>query len=260
MKNEENYLNNMDFEDKAYLLSLLENIYSCSLDNLLLSIKNFNSDFVSMKMEYRTNQYESNGSTNEQVFSGIKIIKVYSLLSIFKEKYFHNEDIENTFTIDCNLVINQCYKILFMKDCSNNNLDINNENKELNIIINAIFSKYIDDDINSFSKFKNFVDGNKENLISVNLNYENFQKYFRTVVKFYIFENNFKYIYKLLEKKEKKILTTELIVTLNKICRGLSETNIFYIIAKKFIELIGPNLISLTKTDYYIMCIRSLNI
>ena len=260
MKNEENYLSNMDFEDKAYLLSLLENVYSCSIDNLLSSIKNFNSHFVSMKMEYRTNQYESNGSTNEQVFSGIKIIKAFSLLSIFKEKYFHNEDIENTFTIDCNLVINQCYKILFMKDCSNNNLDINNENKELNIIINAIFSKYIDDDINSFSKFKNFVDGNKENLISVNLNYENFQKYFRTVVKFYIFENNFKYIYKLLEKKEKKILTTELIVTLNKICRGLSETNIFYIIAKKFIELIGPNLISLTKTDYYIMCIRSLNI
>ena len=90
MKNDESYLNNMDFEDKVYLLSLLVNVYSASLESLLPSIKTFNSDFVAMKMEYKTNQYESNGSTNEQVFSALKIIKVYSYLSIFKEKYFHN--------------------------------------------------------------------------------------------------------------------------------------------------------------------------
>jgi len=258
MKNDESYLSNMDFEDKVYLLSLLVNVYSASLESLLPSIKTFNSDFVAMKMEYKTNQYESNGSTNEQVFSALKIIKVYSYLSIFKEKYFHNEEIENTFTVDCNLVINQCYKILFMKDSSKKNLDNNGENKELNILINAIFSSFLGDNINSFVKFKNCIDGNKDNF-SLNLNYETFQKYFRIIVKFYLFKNNFKNIFKLLEKKE-KVLTAELIVTLNKICRGLTEINTFYIIAKKFIELIDPNIITLTKIDFYIMCIRALNI
>ncbi len=248
MKNEENILTKIDLEEKSIILDMYENSLKFK-ENLVGNFNELNSCLISSKILFKSNSLEHNGSPNEIVSSNSKIIKIFSLLNFFKFKYFHTSESEINFNTDVNLIIYKIYKILFQ---SGNKKIIN----DLNILIKIIFYKFFGENILIFDNFKDYIDVKSSNN---NLNYENFQKYFRTIVKFYIFQNNFKYIFTILEKKE-KILTTELIATLNKICKGLSETNIFYIIAKKFIELIGSNSVSLTKSDFYIMCIRSLNI
>ena len=59
-------------------------------------------------------------------------------------------------------------------------------------------------------------------------------------------------------EKNEKILTAELIICLNKINRGLNENNLFYIISKKFNELIDVDKINLNKKEFYQICLKSL--
>jgi hypothetical protein len=246
MKNEENILTKIDLEEKSIILDMYENSLKFK-ENLVGNFNELNSCLISSKILFKSNSLEHNGSPNEIVSSNSKIIKIFSLLNFFKFKYFHTSESEINFNTDVNLIIYKIYKILFQ---SGNKKIIN----DLNILIKIIFYKFFGENILIFDNFKDYIDVKSSNN---NLNYENFQKYFKIIVKFFIFKDNFENIFQILEKNE-KILTAELIICLNKINRGLNENNLFYIISKKFNELIDVDKINLNKKEFFQICLKSL--
>lgn len=264
--NNDSLLSKIDFESKTCLLNMLDNVITSSPDKLIHAMSIFNSSFLSNKLFCKINQYEHNGSPNTQVISSIKIIKIFCMINIYKQKYFFVEENINNFNTDLNLVNHYCYKMITSNDQESTT---KNEATELDILTNIFMSKYIDD--LSFDKLKSLLDSaevpsEKDKKANANsqmnclnkFSYENFQKYFKIMIKFYIFIDNYEYLFNLLEKKD-KVMTAELTICLNKLNRGLTEANYGYMITKRFIELIDTTQIFLSKEEYYTMFLRSLN-
>lgn len=191
MKNDkESYLSKLNFEDKSYILSLYESINKNPLDNLLSTIKPFWNILSTIKLKLKAEEHPSNGLPKEEVLSTVKLFLIFSELSLFQSKYEHNPEIDQNFLIESSLLINDIYKLLSLKD---NNYSLNEKEgkTELDIILDFIFIKYIDG-IHSYFDFVNLVENqtkknNKENIGNSNtlLSYEQFQKYFKIVIKFF---------------------------------------------------------------------------
>lgn len=261
--NNDSLLSKIDFENKTCLLNMLDNVVTSTPDKLIQSMSIFNSSFLSNKLFCKINQYEHNGSPNTQVISSIKIIKIFCMINIYKQKYFFVEENISNFNTDLNLLNHYCYKMITANDQESTT---KNEATELDILTNVFMSKYIED--LSYDKLKNLLDyaegpidkeknNNQMNCLN-KFSYENFQKYFKILIKFFIFIDNYEYLFKLLEKKD-KVMTAELTICLNKLNRGLTEANYGYMITKRFIELIDTTQIFLSKEEYYTMLLRSLN-
>jgi len=262
MKNEkESYLSKLNFEDKGYLLSLYESINKSPLDNLITTIKPFMSMLSTVKLKLKAEEHPSNGLPKEEVLSAVKVFLILSEISLFQSKFEHNAEIESNFLIDSSLLINEIYKLLSLKD--NNYSDNNSKKNELDIIIDFIFSKYIEG-IHNYFDFVNLVENqmkknNKENVNSNTLlSYEQFQKYFKVVLKFFIFSKGFERIYNGVIKND-KLMTAELIACYNKVIKNLNESNLFYLVAKKIVDMIETSQVTIDKNKYYSICIRALS-
>ena len=254
MKNEKDtYFTKLNFEDKSYLLSLYESINKNPLDNLLTTIK----------LKLKAEEHPSNGLPKEEVLSAVKLFLIFSEISLFQSKFEHNPEIEQNFLIESSLLINDIYKLLSLKD---NNYSLNEKEgkTELDIILDFIFIKYIDG-IHSYFDFVNLVENqtkknNKENIGNSNtlLSYEQFQKYFKIVIKFFLFSKGFERVYYCLNKND-KLNTNEIVFCYNKIIKNLNESNLFYIVAKKIVDMIDTSQTHIDKNKYYSICIRALS-
>jgi hypothetical protein len=262
MKNEkETYLSKLNFEDKAYLLSLYESINKNPLDNLITTIKPFMSMLSTIKLKLKSEEHPSNGLPKEEVLSAVKVFLIFSEISLFQSKFEHNSEVESNFLIDSSLLINDIYKLLSLKD--SNYLDnSNNKKNELDIIIDFIFSKYVEG-IHNYFDFVNLVENqtkkNKDNVNSNTLlSYEQFQKYFKVVLKFFIFSKGFERIYNGVVKND-RLMTAEIIACYNKVIKNLNESNLFYLVAKKIVDMIDTAQVTIDKNKYYSICIRALS-
>ncbi len=264
MKNDkESYLSKLNFEDKTYLLSLYESINKNPLDNLLSSIKPFWNMLSTIKLKLKAEEHPSNGLPKEEVLSAVKLFLIFSEISLFQSKFEHNPEIEQNFLIESSLLINDIYKLLSLKD-NNYSLSEKEGKSELDIIIEFIFNKYIDG-IHNYFDFVNLVENqtkknNKENIGNSNtlLSYEQFQKYFKVVLKFFIFSKGFERIYNGVIKND-KLMTAELIACYNKVIKNLNESNLFYLVAKKIVDMIETSQVTIDKNKYYSICIRALS-
>jgi hypothetical protein len=264
MKNDkESYLSKLNFEDKSYILSLYESINKNPLDNLLSTIKPFWNILSTIKLKLKAEEHPSNGLPKEEVLSTVKLFLIFSELSLFQSKYEHNPEIDQNFLIESSLLINDIYKLLSLKD---NNYSLNEKEgkTELDIILDFIFIKYIDG-IHSYFDFVNLVENqtkknNKENIGNSNtlLSYEQFQKYFKIVIKFFLFSKGFERVYYCLNKND-KLNTNEIVFCYNKIIKNLNESNLFYIVAKKIVDMIDTSQTHIDKNKYYSICIRALS-
>ena len=264
MKNDkESYLSKLNFEDKSYLLSLYESINKNPLDNLLSTIKPFWNILSTIKLKLKAEEHPSNGLPKEEVLSTVKLFLIFSELSLFQSKYEHNPEIDQNFLIESSLLINDIYKLLSLKD---NNYSLNEKEgkTELDIILDFIFIKYIDG-IHSYFDFVNLVENqtkknNKENIGNSNtlLSYEQFQKYFKIVIKFFLFSKGFERVYYCLNKND-KLNTNEIVFCYNKIIKNLNESNLFYIVAKKIVDMVDTSQTHIDKNKYYSICIRALS-
>ena len=264
MKNDkESYLSKLNFEDKSYILSLYESINKNPLDNLLTTIKPFWNLLSTIKLKLKAEEHPSNGLPKEEVLSTVKLFLIFSELSLFQSKYEHNPEIDQNFLIESSLLINDIYKLLSLKD---NNYSLNEKEgkTELDIILDFIFIKYIDG-IHSYFDFVNLVENqtkknNKENIGNSNtlLSYEQFQKYFKIVIKFFLFSKGFERVYYCLNKND-KLNTNEIVFCYNKIIKNLNESNLFYIVAKKIVDMVDTSQTHIDKNKYYSICIRALS-
>ena len=258
MKNEkESYLSKLNFEDKAYLLSIYESINKYPLDNLITTIKPFMSMLSTIKLKLKAEEHPSNGLPKEEVLS---TVKVFSEISLLQSKFERDSEIESNFVIDSSLLINDIYKLLSLKDT---NYSDNNKKNELDIIIEFIFSKYIEG-VHNYFDFVNMVENqtkkNNKEVVNSNtlLSYEQFQKYFKVVIKFFIFMKGFERVYNGVIKSD-KLATTELVNCYNKIIKNLNESNLFYLVAKKIVDMIDTTQTTIDKNKYYSICIRALS-
>ena len=264
MKNEKDtYFTKLNFEDKSYLLSLYESINKNPLDNLLTTMKPFWNMLSTIKIKLKAEEHPSNGLPKEEVLSSVKLLLIFSEISLFQSKYEHNPEIEQNFLTESSLLINDIYKLLSLKD---NNYSLNEKEgkTELDIILDFIFIKYIDG-IHSYFDFVNLVENqtkknNKENIGNSNtlLSYEQFQKYFKIVIKFFLFSKGFERVYYCLNKND-KLNTNEIVFCYNKIIKNLNESNLFYIVAKKIVDMIDTSQTHIDKNKYYSICIRALS-
>ena len=261
MKNDkESFLSKLNFEEKGYLLSLYDSINKAPLDNLITTIKPFMSMFSTIKLKLKAEEHPSNGLPKEEVLSAVKVFLIVSEISLFQSKFEHNAEIESNFLIDSSLLINDIYKLLSLKE---RNYSDSNKKNELDIVIDFIFSKYIDG-IHNYFDFVNMVENldkkNSKEAINSNtlLSYEQFQKYFKVVIKFFIFAKGFERVYNTVIKND-KLMTAELIACFNKIIKNLNESNLFYLVAKKIVDMIDTSQITIDKDKYYSICIRALS-
>ena len=260
MKNEnESLLSKINFEDKGYLLSLYESINKSPLDNLMTTIKPFMSMLSTIKLKLKAEEHPSNGLPKEEVLSAVKVFLILSEICLFQSKFEHNAEIESNFVIDSSLLINDIYKLLSLKDT---NYSDNNKKNELDIIIDFIFAKYIEG-IHNYFDFVNLVENQtKKNKEIVNsntlLSYEQFQKYFKVVIKFFLFCKGLDRIYNGVVKND-KLMTAELICCFNKVIKNLNESNLFYLVAKKIVDMIDTSQATIDKNKYYSICIRALS-
>jgi hypothetical protein len=261
MKNDkESFLSKLNVEEKGYLLSLYDSINKAPLDNLITTIKPFMSMFSTIKLKLKAEEHPSNGLPKEEVLSAVKVFLIVSEISLFQSKFEHNAEIESNFLIDSSLLINDIYKLLSLKE---RNYSDSNKKNELDIVIDFIFSKYIDG-IHNYFDFVNMVENldkkNSKEAINSNtlLSYEQFQKYFKVVIKFFIFAKGFERVYSTVIKND-KLMTAELIACFNKIIKNLNESNLFYLVAKKIVDMIDTSQITIDKDKYYSICIRALS-
>ena len=259
----ETYFTKLNFEDKSYLLSLYENINKNPLDNLLTTIKPFWNMLSTIKLKLKAEEHPSNGLPKEEVLSSVKLFLIFSEISLFQSKYEHNPEIEQNFLIESSLLINEIYKLLSLKD-NNYSLSEKEGKSELDIIIDFIFSKYVDG-IHNYFDFVNLLENqlkknNKENPNNSNtlLSYEQFQKYFKIVIKFFIFSKGFERVFNCINKND-KLVTNEIVFCYNKIIKGLNESNLFYIVAKKIVDMVDTSQTNIDKNKYYSICIRALS-
>ena len=260
MENEkESYLSKINFEDKGYLLSIYESINKAPLDNLITTIKPFMSMFSTIKLKLRAEEHPSNDLPKEDVQSAVKVFLIISEISLFQSKFEHNSEIESNFMIDSSLIINDIYKLLSLKDTNYSD----GKKNELDIIIEFIFSKYLDGIHNYFDfvyMVENQTKKNNKEIVNSNtlLSYEQFQKYFKVIIKFFIFMKGFERVYNGVVKND-KLMTAELIGCYNKVIKNLNESNLFYLVAKKIVDMIDTTHVTIDKTKYYSICIRALS-
>ena len=290
MKNDDSILPKLDFEDKTILLSMLDNIISStSNENLLKKISKFTSCLFSQKLIQKIKEYEKKNSsqiqTTQNMTSSIKILKIFCILQIYKTKFYHSEDYEKNILTDINLVIHSIYKLLSTSDKNEHEIQLKNDSNELDIITNIILNKYIltktlnSNQIITFDALKKLLDSNEKelnlNFLSDdkqnskklngqtvtssfnNFSYDTFNKYFRILVKFYVFRDNFNHLFNVLQKNN-KLMSAELIICINKLIRGLNDSNGMYLISKKFLDMIDSNQIYISKEEFYIMFLRAI--
>jgi hypothetical protein len=264
-------LNKLPANDSVTLLKIL----------FLLEIRKLN--FIEAKLNSNSNSYASNNNNNvltSPTFSSSKTITrkefsssqiINSVGSIKETSVNCNLDSINSAnkisTSDCNELSYEVYSLLF--DPNSNEIKMNILDSITHLILGEFLS--LNNSIVTFEKYTNLIEGitsnsttisgNMKALLIPKISFEIFLKYFKILIYFFFYSENYKQIFSILDSENKnKILGAELIVCFNKLIRNLEENNIFIIFTKKFMGLIDSNQIYLTKYEYYSTLTKSLSI
>jgi hypothetical protein len=261
--------------------------------HFLLEIKKIN--FIEEKLNPKeTHNHNLTSSTNNILANSTKFsvrkdkdsisYQVINTVSSIKEKEnntTHTPDSINSANklsnSECNDISYAVYSLLF--DINTNEIKINLLDSVTHIILGEFIGIGQSNSQNNnvtFEKFMNLIEGNNystnnnssnENTNSIKalllpkISFEIFLKYFKILIFFYFYSDNYKRIFTILDPDFKqKILTAELVVTFNKLTRNLEENNIFIIFTKKFLGLLDNNQIYLSKIEYFTILIKSLSI
>ena len=82
MKNEENILSKIDFEEKSFLLDSFENSLKLK-ENLISNFNELNSSLFSSKIIFKSNCIEHNGSPNEIGDREYNLISEFNFKTVF---------------------------------------------------------------------------------------------------------------------------------------------------------------------------------
>ncbi len=163
-------------------------------------------------------------------------------------------------SFDISELIYTIYKMLL--DENSNEIRINELNGLFQIVFNEISSAF------TYEQFTCILDGsfnststNIPNFRNSKITFENFLKNFKVFLYYIVYSEKYLLIFEILDFEEKKkILTAELIVSLNKILRNLDENNIYISFTKIFLEQIDSNQVFISKSDFLCLLIKSLYI
>ena len=73
-----------------------------------------------------------------------------------------------------------------------------------------------------------------------------------------MFAKGFEKVYQCVNKSD-KLITNDIVFSYNKIIKNLNESNLFYIVAKKIVDMIDTSQTTIDKSKYYSICIRALS-
>ena len=78
------------------------------------------------------------------------------------------------------------------------------------------------------------------------------------MIKLFIFVKGFEKVFYCINKND-KLMTAEIIACYNKVIKNLNESNLFYLVAKKIVDMIDTTQVTIDKNKYYSICIRALS-
>ncbi len=242
------------------------------------NIKIFNSFLFSIKLENKLNSITSGENIVDKKSCFYRLTLILNLLNKFKIS-FHSNDYEELViykieTTELNQICHNIYKLLLddQGDIIVKDIDI-----LLHLLIHQYFGKFnfetlmnlVENHNNSTSgstnsnstKLKSHNHNN--NNANTNLNkitFEVFSKYFKHIINFYLFSEKFDFIFKLLEIENKaKILTAELFACINKIIRGVEDSNHLTQSLKRFLDSLNQDAVHVKKYDFFIGLLKAIN-
>jgi len=236
------------------------------------NFKIFNSFLFSIKLENKL-QTIINTDNIDKKFTYYRITLILNILNKFKIS-FHSNDYEELVlykieTTELNQICHNIYKLLLddQGDIIVKDIDV-----LLYLLISPYFGKFNFESLmslvenhnnNSNSNQSSSIKMKTNNNNNTNLNkitFEVFSKYFKHIINFYLFSEKFDFIFKLLDSENKgKILTAELIVCINKITRGVEDSNHLTQSLKRFLDSLNQDAVYVKKIDFFIGLLKAIN-
>lgn len=236
------------------------------------NLKIFNSFLFSIKLENKLQSLTSSDNIDKKS-SYYRITLILNILNKFKISFYSNDYEELVLykieTTELNQICHNIYKLLLddqgdiiVKDIdlliyllTNSYFGKFNFESLMALVENHNNSSSISTQSSSLSKLKT---NNNTNLNKIT--FEVFSKYFKHIINFYLFSEKFDFIFKLLDAESKgKILTAELIVCINKITRGVEDSNHLTQSLKRFLESLNPEATHVKKIDFFIGLLKAIN-
>lgn len=235
------------------------------------NFKIFNSFLFSIKLENKLQSFTPSDSIDKKS-SHYRLTLILNILNKFKIS-FHSNDYEELVlykieTTELNQICHNIYKLLLD---DHGDIIIKDIDTLMYLLINPYFGKFnfeslmalVENHNNSSSTSTQSSSKLKTNNNNTNLNkmtFEVFSKYFKHIINFYLFSEKFDFIFKLLDTENKgKILTAELIVCINKITRGVQDSNHLTQSLKRFLESLNQEATHVKKFDFFIGLLKAIN-
>jgi len=235
------------------------------------NFKIFNSFLFSIKLENKLQSFTSSDNIDKKS-SYYRITLILNILNKFKIS-FHSNDYEELVlykieTTELNQICHNIYKLLLDDQ---GDIIVKDIDTVMYLLTYSYFGKFnfeslmaiVENHNNPFSTLNSSSNKLKTNNNNINLNkitFEIFSKYFKHVINFYLFSEKFDFIFKLLDNESKgKILTAELIVCINKITRGVEDSNHLTQSLKRFLESLSEEATHVKKFDFFIGLLKAIN-
>lgn len=239
------------------------------------NFKIFNSFLFSIKLENKLQSILTTDNIDKKS-SFYRITSILNILNKFKIS-FHSNDYEELVlykieTTELNQICHNIYKLLLDDQ---GDIIIKDIDTLIYLLTNPYIGKFNFESLMSLvenhnisgnlststSKTKTATTNNNSNNINLNkITFEVFSKYFKHIINFYLFSEKFDFIFKLLDQENKgKILTAELIVCINKITRGVEDSNHLTQSLKRFLDSLNQEAVYVKKIDFFIGLLKAIN-
>ena len=235
------------------------------------NFKIFNSFLFSIKLENKLQSIQSTDNVDKKS-SYYRLTLILNILNKFKIS-FHSNDYEELVlykieTTELNQICHNIYKLLLDDQ---GDIIVKDIDTLLYLLTFPFFGKFNFETLMSLVENHNSSSNStqssstklKTNNNNTNLNkitFEVFSKYFKHIINFYLFSEKFDFIVKLLDPDNKgKILTAELIVCINKITRGVEDSNHLTQSLKRFLDSLNQEAIHVKKIDFFIGLLKAIN-
>ena len=268
----------VDYETKLTFMNLFDKLLkddSKTGEDLTIeeniNFKIFNSFLFSVKLENKLQSILITDNVDKKS-SYYRLTVILNILNKFKIS-FHSNDYDElvVYKIDSTELNQICHIIYKYLLDDQGDIIIKDIDSLLCLLIYNFFGKFNFESLISIVENHNNSSGNtssttsklkaNNNTICLNkITFEVFSKYFKHIINFYLFSDKFENIFKLLDQENKnKILTAELIVCINKITRGVEESNHLTLSLKRFIDTLNPDVIHVKKLEFYIGLLKAIN-
>jgi len=236
------------------------------------NFKILNSFLFSIKLENKLQSFTVSDNIDKKS-SYYRITLILNILNKFKIS-FHSNDYEELVlykieTTELNQICHNIYKLLLDDQGDIISKDIDSLLYLLTYIyfgkfnferLIALVENHNNSSTQSSSPKLKTITNNSSNTNMNKITFEVFSKYFKHIINFYLFCDKFDFIFKLLDTEIKgKILTAELIVCINKITRGVEDSNHLTQSLKRFLESLNQEVTHVKKFDFYIGLLKAIN-